>query len=104
MIAADLPPSSKIQGTIFLAAAEAMAMCRAASRGKRDRFLVSSDCHPQTIGVVRTRGTSMGMRVEVAAETDFAFGPDVAGVLLQYPNTLCPFEQRVIKAGLFRFT
>jgi len=69
------------------AAAEAMAMCRAASRGKRDRFLVSSACHPQTLGVVRTRGTSMGMRVEVAPETDFSFGPDVAGVLLQYPNT-----------------
>ena len=69
------------------AAAEAMAMCRAASRGKRDRFLVSSGCHPQTIGVVRTRGASMGMRVEVAAERDFVFGADVAGVLLQYPST-----------------
>ena len=69
------------------AAAEAMAMCRAASRGKRDRFLVSSGCHPQTVGVVRTRGASMGMRVEVAAERDFVFGADVAGVLLQYPST-----------------
>ncbi|MEO2169021.1 MAG: glycine dehydrogenase (aminomethyl-transferring), partial [bacterium] len=42
------------------AAAEGMAMCRAASRGKKHRFLVAEDCHPQTISVVRTRGASMG--------------------------------------------
>lgn len=77
------------------AAAEAMAMCRAASRGKRDRFLVSSGCHPQTIGVVRTRGRSMGLCVDVADEKDFVFGPDVAGVLLQYPNT----EGRLLDPG-----
>jgi glycine dehydrogenase len=69
------------------AAAEAMAMCRAASRGKRSRFLVSAACHPQTIGVVRTRGTSMGMSVEVADVNEFKFDADVAGILLQYPDT-----------------
>ena len=70
------------------AAAEAMAMCRAASRGKRDRFLVAADCHPQTIAVVRTRGQSMGMKVEVADVDAFDLETDgLAGVLLQYPTT-----------------
>ena len=70
------------------AAAEAMAMCRAASRGKRGRFLVAADCHPQTIAVVRTRGKSMGMEVEVAEVENFDFEADgLAGILLQYPTT-----------------
>jgi glycine dehydrogenase len=70
------------------AAAEAMAMCRAVSRGKKARFLVAEDCHPQTISVVRTRGASMGMQVEVAAVADFDFSsPGLAGILLSYPTT-----------------
>lgn len=69
------------------AAAEAMSMCRAITR-KADRFLVAADCHPQTIGVVKTRGASMGMDVRVVATADMAFtqGED-CGVLLQYPTT-----------------
>ena len=31
------------------AAAEAMGMCRAIARGKRRKFIVAPDCHPQTI-------------------------------------------------------
>ncbi|MFP6663254.1 MAG: aminomethyl-transferring glycine dehydrogenase [Deltaproteobacteria bacterium] len=70
------------------AAAEAMAMCRAASRGKKHRFLVAQDCHPQILSVVRTRGASMGMQVEVAAVADFDFAsPGLAGILLSYPTT-----------------
>ncbi|MDG2303163.1 MAG: aminomethyl-transferring glycine dehydrogenase [Candidatus Binatia bacterium] len=69
------------------AAAEAMGMCRAIAR-KADRFIVAADCHPQTIGVVRTRGSSMGMDVQVVATSDMSFtkGED-CGVLLQYPTT-----------------
>ena len=69
------------------AAAEAMSMCRSIAR-KADRFVVAADCHPQTIGVVRTRGASMGMEVVVVptAEMAFAKGED-CGVLLQYPTT-----------------
>ena len=38
------------------AAAEAMAMCHNIAGGKRPRFLVADDCHPQTIAVVQDAG------------------------------------------------
>ena len=70
------------------AAAEAMAMCRSASRGRAGRFLVAAECHPQTIGVVRTRGASMGVEVVVLPLADFARETDgVCGGLLPYPAT-----------------
>ena len=69
------------------AAAEAMGMCRAITR-KADRFVVAADCHPQTIGVVRTRGGSVGMDIQVVAPEDMSFMPGKdCGVLLQYPTT-----------------
>ncbi len=70
------------------AAAEAVGMCRAIARGRRNGFFVAADCHPQTISVVRTRGESMGMAIHVGdPETiDFA-GLDLCGILLQYPST-----------------
>ena len=40
------------------AAAEAMAMCYAAARGKRRTFLVAEGCHPQTIAVIQTRAAA----------------------------------------------
>ncbi len=69
------------------AAAEAMSMANAVTGGRR-QFLVSSDCHPQTIAVVQTRAKSLGLDAKVSATSDFAFeGSDVCGVLLQYPAT-----------------
>src|ERR687890_704531 len=49
------------------AAAEAMAMSYAV-RGKpgKERYFVASDCHPQTIEVVRTRAEARGIEVVVA--------------------------------------
>ncbi|MFG0326404.1 MAG: aminomethyl-transferring glycine dehydrogenase [Phycisphaerales bacterium JB037] len=69
------------------AAAEAMAMCHAID-DKRPAFFVSADCHPQTIAVVRTRGASMGVEIEVGDEfaADLA-SKKYAGVLVQYPTT-----------------
>ena len=84
------------------AAAEAMAMCKSVSEGKRNTFLVSDDCHPQTIAVVRTRARSMGIHLIVggAAQLETALkahgsavgfeglrADDVCGVLVQYPTT-----------------
>jgi glycine dehydrogenase len=69
------------------AAAEAMTMCVGLTGGKRRVFVVSDACHPQTIAVVQTRAEACGLVVKVAAAADMAFGPDVAGVLLQYPDT-----------------
>ena len=70
------------------AAAEAMALCHAVARGKRPAFFASDDCHPQTLGVVRTRAESMGIALHVgdAATFDFEATP-VCGVLLQYPTS-----------------
>jgi glycine dehydrogenase len=68
-------------------AAEAMAMCTAVARGRKPAFLVAADCHPQTIGVVRTRAESMGIELRVSPLEDFDFGPDVCGALVQSPTT-----------------
>jgi glycine dehydrogenase len=67
------------------AAAEAMAMCHATASGDRTVFLVSEDCHPQTIDVVRTRAAVRGWAVRVGDHRSFEVGPDVFGVLVQYP-------------------
>ena len=70
------------------AAAEAMSMCRAITKGKKPAFIAASDCHPQTLAVVRGRAEPVGIEVRVARpeEADFS-GGDVCGVLLQYPGT-----------------
>jgi len=70
------------------AAAEAMTMSYAV-KGKsgKEVFLVASECHPQTVEVVRTRAGVRGITVRVASHADLAIGPDVFGVLVQYPAT-----------------
>ena len=66
------------------AAAEAMTMCaRLDATGKRNTFVVSPDCHPQTIAVVQTRAEPLGINVALGNEIT----PDTFGVLLQYPAT-----------------
>ena len=68
------------------AAAEAMHMAHALKgESGRETFLVSADCFPQTIDVVRTRAQARGIRVVVGDHTTFAFTKDVFGVLVQYP-------------------
>ncbi len=67
------------------AAAEAMAMCHGVLRGKRTKFLVSRDCLPQTIDVVKTRAWARGWEVEVGDHREWEIGDDVFGVLVQYP-------------------
>ena len=68
------------------AAAEAMAMCAASRRGPR-RFLVSSECHPQTIAVLQTRAEPIGVELVTGDENAWTLDDSVAGVLLQYPGT-----------------
>ncbi len=69
------------------AAAEAMAMTHRALRGKRNRFLVSDDCHPQTIAVIQTRAEGLGIDVQVVPRSEVVADETTCGVLLQYPNT-----------------
>lgn len=76
------------------AAAEAMTVSkRGAKRGSKSAggtYVVDSDCHPQTIEVVRTRARPLGIDVLV---TDLAEGArllpegDFFGVLLAYPGS-----------------
>ncbi|MDH4069168.1 MAG: aminomethyl-transferring glycine dehydrogenase [Ignavibacteria bacterium] len=70
------------------AAAEAMHMFHAVFREpERNTFFVSSSCHPQNIGVVKTRAKPLGITVVVGDHRNYEFGPGVFGALLQYPAT-----------------
>ncbi|MFO8175211.1 MAG: aminomethyl-transferring glycine dehydrogenase [Gemmatimonadota bacterium] len=79
------------------AAAEAMSLFHGETRGKKNTFLVSEMCHPQTIAVVRTRAEPLGITVVVGDHESFEMGEDVFGVLLQYPGT----DGRVVDYGAF---
>ena len=69
-------------------AAEAMAMCLAIAGRKKPGFFAAHDCHPQTLGVLRTRAESMGARLYVGPLEDLDFeNQELCGVLLQYPAT-----------------
>jgi glycine dehydrogenase len=72
------------------ACAEAMMMCHRikagdAAGGERNTFLVADHCHPQNIDLVRTRADALGLTVEVGELSKLVPGPQVFGVLVQYP-------------------
>ncbi len=70
------------------AAAEAMGMCYTIARGKKPRFFVADDCHPQTIAVLQSRATPLGIELVVDAPDAFpADVQDICGALVQYPTT-----------------
>ena len=66
------------------AAAEAMALCQRMSKSKSNRFLVYTDCLPQTIEIIKTRAEPMNIEVVVGNPEDFA--GEAFGALLQYPG------------------
>src|SRR4051812_25709018 len=61
------------------AAAEAMSLCHAVAPARKT-FLVASDCHPETIEVVRTRAKPLGIQLKIDNHLSFKFGEDVFGV------------------------
>ncbi|MBA4194761.1 MAG: glycine dehydrogenase (aminomethyl-transferring) [Comamonadaceae bacterium] len=71
------------------AAAEAMTLARRSVKAKGNVFVVSGDCHPQTIEVIRTRAQPLGIELVVtdSAETWKAAlaRDDYFAVLAQYP-------------------
>ena len=70
------------------AAAEAMAMARSATRGKKTGFFVAEDCHPQTIAVVETRARPLGIELHVGAPEAIQIEEwDLFGAVLSYPTT-----------------
>ena len=72
------------------AAAEAMTLARRSVKSASAVFVVSGDCHPQTIEVVQTRAGPLGIEVVLAnsaAEWERALAGDYFAVLTQYPGT-----------------
>ncbi|MCC7440140.1 MAG: aminomethyl-transferring glycine dehydrogenase [Bdellovibrionales bacterium] len=71
------------------AAAEAMVMVHTPETPADAVFFVDASCHPQTIGVVKTRAEAIGISVKVGAMAELSKeGGRVFGVLYQYPDTL----------------
>ncbi|XP_043268049.1 glycine dehydrogenase (decarboxylating), mitochondrial [Venturia canescens] len=82
------------------AAAEALAL--AYRRNKRKKLFVSDKVHPQTISVIATRASSLGLILEVGNVFKLdTSGKDIAGILIQYPDTtgaVYDYEEIVGKA------
>ena len=68
------------------AAAEAMTMAERSAKSKARGFFVDRNCHPQTIGVIRTRAVPLG--IEVIVDDPAKMQADqVFGAIFQYPGT-----------------
>ncbi len=73
------------------AAAEAMTMLfdvRSRDQKKNNviKFFVSEEILPQTLSLLRTRSTPLGIELVVGDHEKFSFGNDFYGALLQYPG------------------
>jgi glycine cleavage system P protein (glycine dehydrogenase) len=74
------------------AAAEAMAMLfhsrsREAIERGLNKFFVSDECYPQTIDVLKTRSSPMGIELIIGNFKTSTLDDSVFGALLQYPST-----------------
>jgi glycine dehydrogenase len=72
------------------AAAEAMIMLwnsrpRAKKKAGANTFLVSEDCFPQTIDVLKSRAIPLGIELIIDKHENFQFTEAVFGCLVQYP-------------------
>ncbi|MDA8589714.1 aminomethyl-transferring glycine dehydrogenase [Luminiphilus sp.] len=71
------------------AAAEAMTLMHRMNRkSKSSTFVVTSDCHPQTISLIQTRAEPLNITVEIVPPECTADVDNAFGVLAQYPGTL----------------
>src|SRR5690606_1945096 len=73
------------------AAAEAMALLfdvrsRDQKKNKVNKFFVSEEILPQTLSVLETRSTPIGVELVVGNHETFSFGDDFFGAILQYPG------------------
>ena len=78
------------------AAAEAMAMFHASRKGPKkgaNKYFVSKNTHPQTIDVLKTRATPLGIELviddikKIQLKEQDLFGDSFFGALLQYPGS-----------------
>jgi glycine dehydrogenase len=71
------------------AAAESMTMLHSLRKGSKknaETFFVSELCHPQTIDILQTRATPLGIKLLIGNhETVDLTQADIYGVMLQYP-------------------
>ena len=73
------------------AAAEAMTMsyhCRNTEKKSSNAnvFLISNQCFPQTIDVIKTRASAMGIQIKIQNHNEFNFDQTVFGAIMQYPQ------------------
>ncbi|HLW42067.1 MAG TPA: aminomethyl-transferring glycine dehydrogenase [Flavobacterium sp.] len=73
------------------AAAEAMALLfdirtRDQKKNNTNKFFVSEDVLPQTLSVLQTRSTPIGVELVIGKHEDFDFSEGFFGALLQYPG------------------
>ena len=68
------------------AAAEAMTFL-ARVNPKRNQYFVASNCHPQTIAVLKTRAKPIGIELNITEPKNFKFNDKILGGTLQYPAT-----------------
>ncbi|HEX8516741.1 MAG TPA: aminomethyl-transferring glycine dehydrogenase [Bacteroidia bacterium] len=73
------------------AAAEAMTMLfnsrtREQVKAGANKFFVSDECYPQTIDLLKTRSTPMGIELVIGSWKDAGKDAGVYGMLLQYPT------------------
>ena len=73
------------------AAAEAMTLARRSVKAKGQTFLVSGDCHPQTIEVIQTRAAPLGIHIKIVRSADewqsAIAADDYFAALNQYPGS-----------------
>ena len=71
------------------AAAEAMTLAKRSVKAKGNMFIVSGDCHPQTIEVIQTRAAPLGISVKIIQSAEAWItainGDDYFAALNQYP-------------------
>ena len=68
------------------AAAEAMTLLRRAGKQKSAVFLVDETLFPQTLAVLQTRATPLGIDLHIMAANSFATAPAAFGALFAYPS------------------
>lgn len=79
------------------AAAEAMIMLfngrsRAKVKAGANKFLVSENLFPQTIALLQTRANPLGIELEIGDHNQLAFGEDIFGLIIQYPDQFGKIE------------
>ena len=94
------------------AAAEAMIMLynsrsRAAVKKGVSKFFVSADCYPQTIDLLHTRSTPLGIELTIGNHNEVHLSDEFFGALLQYPavngevNDLSAFVEKAHGVGAY---